>query len=62
MALVSFLCGEYNLHRFSDALGLVYNLTIPVLKPYQNEKFRMILLESGGTSEVIDTFYILQNR
>ena len=62
MALVSFLCGGYNLHRFSDALGLVYNLTIPVLKPYQNEKFRMILLESGGTSEIIDTFYILQNR
>ena len=33
-----------------------------MLKPYQNKKFRMILLESGGTSEVIDTFYILQDR
>ena len=25
MALVSFLSGGYNLHRFSDAIGLVFN-------------------------------------
>ena len=27
MALVSFLSGGYNLHRFSDAIGLVYSVS-----------------------------------
>ena len=53
------LYGGYNLHRFSDALGLVITFTIASCITFKNKKKLIILIQTREFKSVI--FNILYN-